>query len=51
MLYLPNEEGQGLVEYSLILALVSVVVILILTIMGPEVGEVFSKIVAELTSV
>jgi Flp pilus assembly pilin Flp len=31
MLYLPHSEGQGLVEYALILVLVSVVVIVILT--------------------
>lgn len=37
--------GQGLVEYSLILALVSVVVIVILSILGPAVGNIFSSIV------
>ena len=43
-MYLPREEGQGLVEYALILVLVAVVVIAILTILGPQVGNVFSKI-------
>ncbi len=45
MLYMPREEGQGLVEYALILVLVAVVVIAILTILGPAVGRVFSTIV------
>ncbi|MEM9950130.1 MAG: Flp family type IVb pilin [Chloroflexota bacterium] len=46
MLYRPqNEEGQGLVEYALILVLVAVVVIVILTVLGPIVGNVFSTIV------
>ncbi|HPV08918.1 MAG TPA: Flp family type IVb pilin [Aggregatilineales bacterium] len=45
MLFMPREEGQGLVEYALILVLVAVVVIVILAVLGPEVGEVFSKIV------
>ncbi len=45
MLYMPREEGQGLVEYALILVLVAVVVIAILTILGPAVGQVFSSIV------
>ena len=45
MLYLPREDGQGLVEYALILVLVAVVVILILSILGPTVGNVFSDIV------
>ncbi len=37
-------EGQGLVEYALILVLVAVVVIAILTVLGPQVGNVFSKV-------
>ena len=45
MLYLPREKGQGLVEYALILMLVAIVVIAILLIFGPVVGNVFSKIV------
>jgi len=45
MLFMPREEGQGLVEYALILILVAVVVIVILAVLGPVVGEVFSKIV------
>ena len=44
MKYLPHEEGQGLVEYALILVLVAVVVIAILTLLGPQIGNVFSKI-------
>jgi len=45
MLFLPREEGQGLVEYALILVLVAVVVIAILLLVGPAVGDVFSDIV------
>ena len=45
MLYAPKEKGQGLVEYALILVLVSVVVIIILAILGPAIGDVFSDIV------
>jgi pilus assembly protein Flp/PilA len=47
MLFQPREEGQGLVEYALILVLVAVVVIAILTILGPAIGNVFSNIVNE----
>jgi pilus assembly protein Flp/PilA len=47
MIYEPNEKGQGLVEYALILVLVAVVVIAILTILGPAIGNVFSNIVNE----
>lgn len=45
MLFIPREEGQGLVEYALILVLVAVVVIAILLLLGPIVGNVFSNIV------
>jgi pilus assembly protein Flp/PilA len=45
MLYLPREEGQGLVEYALILVLVAIVVIAILLLLGPVIGNVFSNIV------
>jgi pilus assembly protein Flp/PilA len=44
MLFAPKEKGQGLVEYALILVLVAVVVIAVLTLLGPIVGNVFSKI-------
>jgi pilus assembly protein Flp/PilA len=37
-------RGQGLVEYALIIALVAIVVIAILVIMGPQIGDIFSNI-------
>jgi len=45
MLFMPKEEGQGLVEYALILVLVAIVVIAILMVLGPAIGDVFSQIV------
>jgi pilus assembly protein Flp/PilA len=48
MLYIPREEGQGLVEYALILVLVAVVVIIILAVLGPSIGNIFSNIVRNL---
>lgn len=45
MLYLPeDEQGQGLVEYALILVLVAVVVVAILALLGPQIGNIFSKV-------
>ena len=41
-------RGQGLVEYALILVLVAIVVIAILLILGPAIGNVFSQIVGNL---
>ncbi len=45
MLFAPKEKGQGLVEYALILVLVAIVVIAILAILGPTIGNVFSNAV------
>jgi pilus assembly protein Flp/PilA len=44
MLYLPRENGQGLVEYALILALVAIVVIAALTFLGGRVNNTFNQI-------
>ena len=49
-MYLPREEGQGLVEYALILVLVTMVVIAILTLLGPQVANVFSRVTSALAS-
>lgn len=43
---LRREEGQGLVEYGLIIFLVSIVVIAILILVGPRIGSMFSSITA-----
>lgn len=48
MLFLNREHGQGLVEYALILVLVAVVVIAILTLLGPQIGNVFSRVTSGL---
>jgi pilus assembly protein Flp/PilA len=49
MLFLPHEEGQGLVEYALILVLIAIVVIGILTLLGDQVSSVFDQIQAALS--
>lgn len=48
MLFAPKEKGQGLVEYALILVLVAVVVIAVLTLLGPIISNVFATINSEL---
>jgi pilus assembly protein Flp/PilA len=45
MLYVPREEGQGLVEYALILVLVAMAVIVVLSLLGPAIGNIFSNVV------
>jgi pilus assembly protein Flp/PilA len=44
MLSHASERGQGLVEYSLIILLVGIVVIAVLTVLGPVIGNLFSKV-------
>ncbi len=39
-----REEGQGMVEYALILVLIAVVVIIILSVVGKQVNNVFSNV-------
>lgn len=48
MLFREADRGQGLVEYALILVLVAVVVIAVLTLLGPAIGDVFSNILNHL---
>jgi pilus assembly protein Flp/PilA len=44
MLFAPQERGQGLVEYAIILAFVAIVVIAVMRLLGPVVGNTFSSI-------
>ena len=40
-----KEQGQGLVEYALIMVMVAIIVIVILAVIGPSVGNVFSQVI------
>lgn len=42
-----SEAGQGLVEYALILIFVGIAVVLIVSLMQPAIGDVFSRFVAQ----
>lgn len=51
MNWLMNEEsGQGMVEYGLILVLVSVIAIAALKIVGTNLGTIFTNISEKLTA-
>jgi len=39
-------RGQGLVEYALILMLVAIIVIVVVALLGPSVGDLYSNVVA-----
>ena len=42
--FLAKQEGQGLVEYGLILVLIMVVVVAVLTVFGGKVSSMYSSI-------
>lgn len=44
----PDEHGQGLVEYALILSLVALIIIVILTAYGGSVRNIYCDIVTQL---
>ncbi len=46
--FFAQEEGQGLVEYALILVLIAIVVIAALTFLGGQVDAIFQEIGSEL---
>jgi pilus assembly protein Flp/PilA len=39
------DRGQGLLEYSLVIALIAIIVIVVLALLGPAVGNMFSNVV------
>ena len=51
MMFSLQEKGQGLVEYALILVLVAIVVIAALMILGPIIGNVFSRLNSSLIAI
>jgi pilus assembly protein Flp/PilA len=44
MFFAPSEKGQGLVEYAIIIALVAIIVIAVMRLLGPKIGNTFSSI-------
>jgi pilus assembly protein Flp/PilA len=44
MFFAPKEKGQGLVEYAIIIALVAIIVIAVMRLLGPKIGNTFSSI-------
>ncbi len=43
MLSAPQERGQGLAEYAIILAMVAIIVVAVMRLLGPRVGNTFSQ--------
>jgi pilus assembly protein Flp/PilA len=47
--HLGHSSGQGLVEYALILVLVAIIVVAVLTTMGPQLSAAFRDVVSEVS--
>lgn len=48
MLTLKENRAQGLVEYALILMLVAIVVLVVLALLGPSIGNLFSNVMVNI---
>lgn len=48
MLYRAQVAGQGIVEYALILMLVAIIVVVVLALAGPSIGNMFSNVMVNL---
>lgn len=43
-----SSRGQGLVEYAMIIMLVGIIVLIVLALLGPAVGNMFSNVVNQI---
>jgi pilus assembly protein Flp/PilA len=45
-----RNEGQGMVEYALLIGLIAIVVIAVLVFLGPAIADQFQEIIDNLTT-
>lgn len=45
MLFSPQEKAQGFLEYAMIITLVAIIVLVVIWILGPAVGSMYSNVV------
>ncbi len=43
MTFLRDENGQGMVEYALILGLIAIAAVVVLIVLGPRIKNLFQK--------
>jgi pilus assembly protein Flp/PilA len=43
-MFVTREEGQGLVEYALIIFLIAILLVIVLGLLGGTIGSVFSSV-------
>ncbi len=44
MNYLIHDEGQGLVEYAMVLAFVAIVLVALVSLLGPQVSNMYERV-------
>ncbi len=49
MHFLSNEEGQGLTEYSLVLVVVAILLIVLLAVLGTQIVSTYQYIIDQLS--
>lgn len=45
MIFYPSERGQGLLEYAMAIVLIAIIVIIVLTIVGRAVNDLFTNVI------
>ncbi|HOU10163.1 MAG TPA: Flp family type IVb pilin [Clostridiales bacterium] len=50
MAWFKDEEGQGMVEYGLLIGLIAVVVVVALLVLGPRIRDMFQSAADNLTT-
>lgn len=50
MTFLRNEDGQGMIEYALIIGLIAIVAIVALIVLGPKIRNMFNDTNKKLTT-
>jgi len=46
MSFIKEPRGQGLLEYALVLLLIVLVVIAVIYLLGPEIGNLYSNVIS-----
>ena len=44
-----EEKGQGMVEYALLVGLISIAAIVVIALLGPQIVAIFTKVTTSLT--
>ena len=51
MRYLSDESGQGLLEYSSLLVLVAILLLILLTFLSSQIIAMYERVIAELAAI